>query len=415
VFQGENEIDSSADWKNKVGFMKDPKRILRLIEMSLVLFGKAYLFNERNRLKTLDLRYLVPTSIEADITQDGLQGFKRRLNNGAEKRFEIEDVVYFWEPDPYVEIGPPSSSAATAAMAAAGVLLNTDEFAAAFFERGAIKATILSVPQGTQRDEKERLETWFQKVMNRTSNWFATKVLNMDAVTVQTIGEGIEGLENTELTKEKREDVATALGIPQSKLFSSSATDSNRQMDEVSLYRDAMIPEAGFIQEVLNEQVFIPNGYTFKFNPEALPVMQEDEEQRSAAFVNYRKGGLKPSITAEMLGLALPPGVEYEDLDEPEPEEEEALEEDDSLEDERENEVRQFHAYMSKRDKSAMRDFEFSYLDSIEQAALKSEYRDDNEELTNKMVELIDTLRDDMVITDDPNPQMDEDMVVPRD
>jgi hypothetical protein len=42
------EFDTSADYKNKVEFLPDPKRTFKLVEMALSLLGKAYLFNSQN-------------------------------------------------------------------------------------------------------------------------------------------------------------------------------------------------------------------------------------------------------------------------------------------------------------------------------------------------------------------------------
>jgi hypothetical protein len=47
--------------------------------------------------------------------------------------------------------------------------------------------------------------------------------------------------------------------------------------------------------------------------------MQEDEGNRASAFAAYVGAGLKPSLVAQLLGLELPVGVEYQDLDPKEP------------------------------------------------------------------------------------------------
>ena len=67
--------------------------------------------------------------------------FERDLGGGlAEpKRLEVEDVVYFWKPDPSVEIGPAQDTPGRAALAAAGVLEGMDTYLASYFKRGMVK------------------------------------------------------------------------------------------------------------------------------------------------------------------------------------------------------------------------------------------------------------------------------------
>ena len=229
IYRGDKEIDSSDDYKNVLGYLPDPKNLYKLIEGSLCLFGYGYQFRTYNALnRTVGLRHLIPSTVAPVIDPtNGLVGFKRTVN-GAERSHPIDDIVYYWMPDPLVEVGPPTASAGTAALAAAGVQMSVAQFVTAFFDRGAIRPTILGVPRGTSADQKEELEKWYSRILTGLSNAFAQKVVNTDAVTVTTIGDGIESLSNATLTKEQREEISTALGVPQSKMFSSSATDSNR-------------------------------------------------------------------------------------------------------------------------------------------------------------------------------------------
>ena len=399
IYKGETEIDISEDWQNKVDILPDPKRIIKQIEMALTLFNYGYLAQPKNPYGfAKELRYLFPLSMRPLIDEKtGLTGFERKLR-GKVTPMKIEEVVYFWGIDPYVEIGHPQSSPATAAMAAAGVLMNVDEFAAAFFQRGAIKATILSVPHGTQWDDKEKLESWYTRAVNGIKNAWATKVLNADAVTATVIGEGVKELENTLLTKEKREDISTALGIPQSKLFSTSATDSNREEDEKSFLKDLIVPEAEFIAEVLNIQVFNDMGFRFKFRPEKMDAFQEDETDRSAAFLNYvsATGKDKASIWVQTLGIDLPDGVKPEDLNsdpvemQPPQEMREGARQNDAKEDEK----GKFHRYAKNgRD---IDKFTFNFLSISEQEALKAKYAvPETDKLLKSLTDSLDALRSD--------------------
>jgi len=308
IYRGETEIDTSAEYENTVKFMPNPVRLFKLIEMSISLMGKAYLFNVRNNAVSLDLKYLNPTTIKPVLDEsEGLVAFDRTLTRTV--RYDVEDIIYFWLEDPYIEIGEPNTSPGKAALMASGVLANVDEFVAAFFERGAIKATILGVPMGTPEPAREELKNWWQKVVSGISNAFTAKVIAADAVEATTIGEGLEGLQNTEMTKEKREDIAVALGIPMTKLWSTEAGGIGGggvvEQDDKNFYQETVIPECRFIQGVLNTQVFEPAGYSLRFDYDTLDMFQEDEAQRSASLNNLVNAGMPLDLALQVLGFEL--------------------------------------------------------------------------------------------------------------
>ena len=324
VNRNDEDIDTSADYSNVLGFLPDPVGLLYLVEAALVLLGRAYLFREKNRARTLDLRYLLPTSITPQINvvprenePAGLTGFIRQLKHGK-KPLAVEDVVYFWQKDPFVELGPPTGSPGQAALRAAGALYSIDVFANLFFSRGAIKATLLTVEGNPREGEKEKLEAWWRRFITGVKNAFAAKVISA-AVKPVILGEGMGELSDTEFTKEKREDIATALGIPQTMLWSTAAAGlgggSVVTSDNLAFYRDTIVPESEFVASVFNSQLLDDLGYRLDFRPETLDVFQADENERAAAYSSYVMAGMAQSVAAQILGIELPAGVEYADLD----------------------------------------------------------------------------------------------------
>lgn len=277
--------------------------------------GREYQFVERRALSgrgvASGLRHMVASSITPTIGEDGVQGFIRSIN-GRREMLQTEQVLYFWYPDDSVEIGEPHDWPALAALCAAGVLYSVSNFAGSFFDKGAIKVTLLTTKGNVVEAERSRLKAWWDRIRGKA---WAAEIVNADAVEPVIIGEGLESLSNTELTKEQREDVATALGVPHSMLFSNAATYATSVQDKQNFYEDTIIPEANFIAGAFNEQLLEPLGYRIMFDPQELAIFQEDEEQRSTSFMHYVTAGLRPSIAGEMLGLALPDGVDYSALD----------------------------------------------------------------------------------------------------
>lgn len=282
IYKGDNEVDSSADYQNVVKILPNPKRLLSLVEASLTIWGYAYAIKVRSAFTVKDVRYLLATSVVSKITSAGEITFTRRID-GQEKVFTPDEIMYWWATDPFVEIGPPKSSPAQAAANAAGVLFNVDKFGAAFFERGAIKATLLTT-KNIQKQERDRLKDWWRRMFGRgTESAWQTDIVNADAVTPVVIGEGLDSLENTDLSGSKRIDIAAALGIPYSVLFSNASNRSTAEQDDLHLYTKTIIPECELIEEVLNAQLFSKMGYRFKFTPENLDIFQEDENARAAS------------------------------------------------------------------------------------------------------------------------------------
>ena len=320
IMRGDTEIDTSAEYKNALGILPNLPAMLSLIETSILMWGAGYWFIGRNRgRRAKEIRYLAPTTIRPIIEPgEGLKGFTRIIGS-TQIELATDEVVYFWLPDPSIEVGPPSWSPVKAALRAAGVLGSMDRFTTNFFDRGAIKATLLTVPATTRKADRETLRAWWRTVFGGVKNAFATEVINADDVKPVVIGEGIESLSNAELTREKREDIAVALGVPYSLLFPDAANFATAQQDDRHFYQKTIIPACATIANVINQQLLESFGCVLEFRPEGLDAMQEDEGNRASAFAAYVGAGLKPSLVAQLLGLELPVGVEYEDLDPKEP------------------------------------------------------------------------------------------------
>ena len=312
-----DDIDNSETWENKINCLPNPRRILWLLEESMSLMNRAYLLKESNASKIVrNLKYVLPTTMTEDIDKNkGLVGFKRRVNN-VEVVIPLEKTMYFYQPNALTEVGHGDNySPAQAALQAAQVLYSLDAYANLYFKRGAIRATILSVAGNPPKEERERIESWWNDTLMGIRNAFKAKVFNADAVKAEQIGDGIEGLKKSELITSAREDISTALGIPQSLLFSNAANYATAVSDMRSFIKNTIIPECRLIQDVFNEQLLKSMGLRLDFRPESMEEFQEDEASRAGAYSSYVNSGMKPSIAAQLVGLDLPQGIEYDMLD----------------------------------------------------------------------------------------------------
>lgn len=316
--------DAGDDWQNKVGFMPNPRELFRLWRLSLFMTNSAYGFAEGNRV-IKNLRYIVPTTITPVVdSENGLMGFKRRTG-GKTREYPLSEkrVVYIWRLDHTTELLPSKNTEFRALMSAAGVLYYADHFVENFFRRGGIKPTMLMVKGVPTQQEREKIESVWDKVVRGFYKYLG-KVFNAEAIEPHIIGEGIENLQKSELHGEKLADVAMAAGMPLSLLLANSANYATAQTEYLQWFRNSVVPWANFMADQINDQIFKPLGLKFVFQPEMSDPGQEDEVQRAAAFQAYVNSGVKPSIAAQIVGVELPAGIEYDDLDPEEaPEEEE--------------------------------------------------------------------------------------------
>ena len=288
----------------QLAYLTDFRRLLRLTEAALCLSPEAFWFVERNRVKPLSLRWHSPSSIIPQWREaDGLVGFKRILSQGHFKMFEPADYVYFALPNPLHET-IPGRPAAQAALAAAGLLYAIDAFGSAFISRGAIKATLLTAPVGTSPTERDRLRAWWRRAFGGIGNAFGTEVISSEVKPV-IVGEGLEQLNNGELTRAKQEEIATSLGVPHSLVFSNAANFATASKDDVHFYDKTVIPSFSFLAEVLNEQLLGPQGFALELRPESMSIYQEDEKERAASVGALVQAGMSLVLALEILGYDL--------------------------------------------------------------------------------------------------------------
>jgi phage portal protein BeeE len=299
------QFDSSDNWQNKVGFLPNPEHLFWLLSASMMLYGRGYLFREMvySRIKRLRY-YATPDTQELYARDDDTQliGIERRVG-GVWMRHPLEEWAYFWNSDPNVTGRRPEGSPALAALGASGVLASTDIYALKYFNSGAIRAFLLSVPVETTTDEREKMKSWLKRIFQGIRTALGQYVVS-DKVSTTQIGDGLEGLQNTELTKEKREDIATALGVPQSLLFSNASNFAVAEQDNEHFYTKTVIPLCGAIARHFTEQVFEPLGLRLEFQHEKLSMFQEDEEKRSRSLFELMQA-IGAATTWEQLQFGL--------------------------------------------------------------------------------------------------------------
>lgn len=305
VYRGDNEIEYEyADLL---------PRLLWLTEAALQIYGAAYWGRKRNILGAdRGYKWLLPTTIEPVLSvEQGLTGFKRRLPGREAIPIATEDLVYFWSPSLNAEVAPGNGWVRTV-LTEAGIVYHTDEFASAFFERGAIPALVLSVDGSPPRAELDRLESWWRRMLSGVKNAFET-VAVAAVVKPQVIGYPTKDLAMPELAALVRQQICAAAGVPQT-MLEDAANYATAVEQHKTFYSETIIPEATMIMAALNEQVFRPQGLEVDLDWDSLDIFQEDESARAAALKQMTDAGIPLDLAMQMLGMDLPGQMTYDDL-----------------------------------------------------------------------------------------------------
>ena len=215
--------------------------------------NSAYGFMEGNRV-TKNLRYVKASSITPVVDKwQGLQGFKRQVgNDNIEYSLKDNRVFWMYRLDHTTELLPSKNSEFRALMAAAGVLYYADYYVQNFFQRGGIKPALLSVAGVPTREEREKIESVWDKIVHGWSKYLG-KVISANEMDVKVIGEGIDSLTKSQLHDEKLADVAMAAGIPMSIILANSANYATAQTEYMVWFRDSVIPWANYMQDEIND------------------------------------------------------------------------------------------------------------------------------------------------------------------
>lgn len=283
VPRGEEDADpvltsDMTDVPDELAYLRGFRRVLYEVEASLAVLGCAYRLIEQDQGAITNLKLWPAQQVTPSIDRrEGVTGYKR-VADAFEEEAEAEDVLAIHAPDPFAEVRAPGDG--KAAELDAAVLNSLAIFLDRHLRRGMIKGTLLTVEGGAPKEERKRLESWWKRFFGGADTAGETKVVNA-AVEPKQIGEGVGELGNTELDERAREAVATAMGVPHSKLFSNASNYATAEKDDINFIQDTVLPEARLIRDDVNNQVLHSQELHLRFLPERLEVLQRYELEKA--------------------------------------------------------------------------------------------------------------------------------------
>jgi hypothetical protein len=279
--KGDKALDDSDNYKNVVGCLPYPSRTFGLSEGGLVMAGSAYWYKGVGSITgtVKELRYWLPDSVKLDKNALS-KGDILFTRTGQTKKYTPNELLYMWLLDPTVEFGPPSlfpfASALTAAQANGAIT----KWIADYMSRGAVKAMLLMVDGMPPPGEVDRMETWFNHLMNGAKG-IVWKVFNGTGVKPTVVGDGMDSLKDLGVNESLRYDIHQALGTRHLLEDENYATAKARDRQ---FYTLTIVPDARTIQYSFNEQLLHKMGFHLEFEPERLEAFQEDEKEQAESF-----------------------------------------------------------------------------------------------------------------------------------
>ena len=245
----------------------------------LLLYGACYgLYEKKSKLSKGHWRRLHPAYIrpEYDEMTGQVQYFERRMANGRTERLEPNGwLVYVFEPPIEGEIGIGKGKGYTALQSATG-MRHVDMFSSNFFKKGAVNPFVVEIEgwENTPESEREKIKSGFNRFFTGVRNAFSAAFMDAKGMKLTQLIQPIKDLAMGELTTKQREDVSTALGVPQTLLFSNAANYATANNDTLMLYDLTIDPFVSMIFDQL-QWFFEGNGYMVKGQLERVPVYQQ--------------------------------------------------------------------------------------------------------------------------------------------
>jgi 2'-5' RNA ligase len=318
VLRGEEVLDDSTNWTNAVKFLPKPKDLIKRVSLSLTFKNAAYLLQGKDVLHQVKgLHFLVPTTISPVVKADtGEVDYYERSINGRIERIAADDkkLVKIWLLDHTTEMLPSKNTSVQSIFNSVGSIYFADLFVRNFYERGGVKPTVLALKGAIFNEKKEDIERGWSRFLRNLSR-FSSKIFNAETMDVKPIGAGVDDLKNNEVYRQAIENIALGVGMPTSHLLSDWDSYATATVDYMMWQRDDIFPLCEAIAEDLNLQVFTPQGLRFVFQTEMSDAETQDEVDRAKAYEIYVGAGIKPSVAAQMVGIELPDGVDYDELD----------------------------------------------------------------------------------------------------
>lgn len=307
------ENPEEADFRLGIGW----PGLIRAAVIDLAVYGSAYCYLQPNVAgrNPQPVRWS-PAGVTTTFDTSGNAQIRRINTQGI---IDPASVIDWWTGDPAVEVGG-AVPLIMPALAAAETLRNLDSFTSRYFKGGAVKATLLKVAGSASQEEMDRLTSWWNNLMRGVSRaWKAIAIRsNIEPV---VIGGDIKDTSAPDLVMKAREDVAVAIGIPQTLLMSNAANYATANVDLAIFLTQHVIPLVENMTARVNRHpAYMSAGVRLVVHGERLEALQAWELEKASKLRELTGG--QAIITTEEARKQLGYEIEEQETVEPDADEE---------------------------------------------------------------------------------------------
>ncbi len=257
-------------------------RMLYQTEAALCLFGAAYLLKLHNGIIPTGLQWLNPQTMRIDREKQSdvpdMPGGFIQTNEGGQRKYNADQIVYFRLFNPDDDLGP-GVAPAEVALTPSGQIRNTNIYTSSFFQNGALPAMLLTTDTSVPKLERGRMAAAWKKLFKGKRKAWQTAVLEF-GLKAQQLSSPLKELVIAEIMTEMRKQIAAAFGIPQT-MLEDAARMATAEINRISFWTETIFPEAEDIQDTMNEQLWKPFGVEWKFKYGEVEAVQQSEATKS--------------------------------------------------------------------------------------------------------------------------------------
>ncbi|MCP4536246.1 MAG: phage portal protein [Chloroflexi bacterium] len=363
IMSGENDV---TDTKERFKSIDD---LIYKAELSLYAHGKAYWHKAKNDTGKIWPQWWVASSVK-EVNDNGYwTGEFRRTAGGEEKIYPAKDLVYFWEPDEDVEAGP-GAAPIQAALYAASTLFNSDLMVNGYFQRGGLRVTLFGIPRSTLDAAIDELKAWWARIGKGVRNAYSAVFYKGGKLEPTTVGDPLKDIWNPALTKDKREDIAAASGMPVSVLLSNATTFATADRDYLGWFNDFVVPRCEWYADQINRLWLASEGLELVFHPDQTEAWQTKQLMQVSSVTEALNAGIIDQNEARFI-------IGFPEIDSKEetPEEPEEIDEEATQKAALADDLAKWERYAARRYREGQRDKALMFTSAVIPSTLQAAIR----------------------------------------
>lgn len=285
---------STEDWVRKTSVALDMRGASFSVKLKNTLGGKVQ-----------GLQWLNPFSVDVSADSNANLTFKQSgAIGGSKSSWTADEMLYIRLFNPTIDYAP-GISPLSVAMKDASLIYYMNRFASAYFEKGAMPVTILSIDTMTSEDEVKRFEGVMKQALTGIKNAFRVLALRGGKEMAPfKLTSDIKDLTMPQLEDRARRAICGAFGIPQT-MLEDAANYATAKEHRLSFWQDTIRPHGVRIESELNRQALDQLGLEAHFAFDQLDIFQEDESERAGQLGSLVSAGFDLETACEVLGYEL--------------------------------------------------------------------------------------------------------------